>query len=232
MTIPMLSVTLPWDRQDVLSVRRIGGQSLSQNRDVLGEIAILHIRTRPHCLLDTGFRDHDVARLQIPMGDAARVSRSQGLGYLRTVPQHQLDGERALAQAHTKRFPFDQFHHQVIWADVVKGANVRMVEGGDCASLALEACDKLCVSDLNGHGTTEPGVGGAVHLAHTSGPEWQKTAACGLWLRVQCFYFFSAPGIDSVLLPSAGSQCSAYPILFPAYRAHRRGPGFSLGHSR
>jgi hypothetical protein len=49
-----------------------------------------------------------------------------------------LDWQRTL-----ERRPLDELHHQVVWTDVVKLADMRMIQSGDGAHFTLEAFRKL-----------------------------------------------------------------------------------------
>ena len=61
--------------------------------------------------------------------------------------------------------------------DVIKCANVRMVQGRDGARFALETffgfriCRKVLEQNFDGHGAVEACVPGAIHLAHAARPE-------------------------------------------------------------
>jgi hypothetical protein len=63
------------------------------------------------------------------------------------------------------------------FADVVKIADVRMIEGCDSASLAIESLAPVGVSrtrlqeDLDRDETIESGVVRPVHFAHAAGPK-------------------------------------------------------------
>ena len=83
-----------------------------------------------------------------------------------------------LRQSVGQRFSLDEFQHQPLNAvalfDAVDGGDVRMVQRGDHARLALEARDPVRVGgELGGQHldrdvTTELGVVGAVDLAHAA----------------------------------------------------------------
>ena len=92
------------------------------------EIEHLHARSR----------HQDVRGLQVAMHDAMLVGSGHGLGDLDRLVHR-------LAPGHGRRewLALDVLHDQVgrvaIVADVVEGADVRVVERGDRACLALEA---------------------------------------------------------------------------------------------
>ena len=102
--------------------------------------------------------------------------------------------QRAAAR-HTRleRFPLQQFEHQEAdgvvrdlavaargprdrrGADVIEGADVRMVKGGDRARLTFEALAQLRIGsqrgrqDLDRDAAIQPRVAGAVDFAHSTG---------------------------------------------------------------
>jgi hypothetical protein len=67
-----------------------------------------------------------------------------------------------------ERGALDQLHHQVVLTDVVKGADVGMVQGRNGASFALETLAELLAADLDGHGAMKPGVARGIHIAHAT----------------------------------------------------------------
>ena len=95
--------------------------------------------------------------------------------------QHLRDRQTALFDAGCERLPIEQRHHEVVdtvgVADVVEAADVRMLQCGHDAGLALEAAAQLRVaSGLGGEhlecdAAIEPRVTGLVDLAHAAGAE-------------------------------------------------------------
>src|SRR5687767_4599597 len=73
------------------------------------------------------------------MGDAALVRVCKGIGDLHAVAQHFAQGKRSTMQPAGERVPLQKLHHQIIVADVVERADVRMRKLGDCARLARQA---------------------------------------------------------------------------------------------
>ena len=63
----------------------------------------------------------------------------------------------------------DQFHDEVIWPDVVKLADIGMIERGHGARLALEALAELGLRDFDCDGAVEPDVASFVDLTHAAG---------------------------------------------------------------
>ena len=58
--------------------------------------------------------------------------------------------------------PSDQLHHQVVGADVVQRANIRVVQRGDRARFAFEAVAECSADCLPSHFTMQARVGGAI----------------------------------------------------------------------
>src|SRR6185503_6070569 len=83
----------------------------------------------------------------------------------------------AARDAVRQRLALEQLHDQIVVADVVEGADVRMVQRRDRLRLALEAraqIGSMCElrrQDLDGDAAIEPGVAGAVDLAHPARAE-------------------------------------------------------------
>ena len=88
-------------------------------------------------------RDHHVLGLQIPMHDAARVSRAEALGDLQRVRDRFARRNRAALEARAQRLAVNQLHDDERGAGVVAefedGEDVRMRELRDAYGLALEA---------------------------------------------------------------------------------------------
>ena len=79
-----------------------------------------------------------IRRLQVSMNDALLVGRVQRLANLHRVFQRLIGRHWAL-----DRSAIDILHHQVIWANVVKRADMGMVQRGDRARFTAEAFGKL-----------------------------------------------------------------------------------------
>ena len=119
-------------------------------------------------LHDPGRRDLDVGWLQVAMHDPVVVRRLQRLGDLPgdwdRVGRRNGTGSDPIGE----RGALDQLHHQVVLTDVVKGADVGMVQGRNRASFALETLAELLAADLDGHGAMKPGVARRIHVAHAT----------------------------------------------------------------
>ena len=95
--------------------------------------------------------------------------------------QNFVQRQRSSTEALRESFPFQKLHHQIVIAvlrtDVVKVADMRMVERGNGPSFAFHALlqfrrrRKMGSENLNGDGSIQAGVPGAIYLAHASGPQ-------------------------------------------------------------
>ena len=112
---------------------------------------------------------------------------------LRCVLERFVNRQRSTRHTRCQRLALEQFHHEITnrdqigvaaplvarkhgrFADVVKNADVRMVQRGDRARLTIEALAGLRVvrhmrrQHFDGHGAAEPRVARAVNLAHSPG---------------------------------------------------------------
>ena len=96
----------------------------------------------------------------------------QRLGDLSAVAQNLVDRQRTAAQTIGQRLAIEQLHDQIVLADVIERADVRMIELRDRLRFALEsqlevrAVGQLRRQNLDCHLTIEPCVASAVHVAH------------------------------------------------------------------
>ena len=99
--------------------------------------------------LDARFRHHHIARLQIPVNDSLAMRCGQRVSQLDRVGDRLIERQCASCEALGERPALDQFHHQVLGsiliADIVQGADVRMVQARDGARFAIEAAAELRV---------------------------------------------------------------------------------------
>jgi RNA polymerase sigma-70 factor (ECF subfamily) len=95
----------------------------------------------------------------------------QRAGDLRTIARRSFGSQRTLLELGGKRGTFDKLHHQVVRADVVQGANVRMVQSGDRSSFALETIAVALHCDLDGNYAPQPRIDSAIHQAHATGAD-------------------------------------------------------------
>ena len=95
------------------------------------------------------------------MGNALFVSGFESLRYLSGDFQGFIHGNRP-----RQCFPWHVLHDQVVGADVVEGADVGMVEGGDGVGFLLEAAGEADQRSLNGDVAVEARVASAPDFAH------------------------------------------------------------------
>jgi len=128
----------------------------------------VHLRERASLLrqpeiqqLDALFGHQNVRRLQISMRDASLVSGIQRIQNL----TGKLDGffER---QRPFQWSALDVLHHQIVWADVVQRADVRVIQRRHNASLALEPVSESSCATLMATHAIESGVPRLPHFSH------------------------------------------------------------------
>src|SRR5437667_10811698 len=100
------------------------------------------------------------------MYDAFFVRCLQRLGNLPRDGQSFGESDWTGCHSFGERRAINVLHHDKVWANVVQGADVRMIQCSDGAGLALEALAELLGGDLNGDDAVEAVVGGLVNLAH------------------------------------------------------------------
>ena len=99
------------------------------------------------------------------------VCRAESFENLSCEVERPLDRETSL-QAVTQSVAFHQLRYEVVRADIVKRANVRMIQGGDGASLLLKAVREVLPGELDRDVAAQPGVARLVHLTHAAGADW------------------------------------------------------------
>src|SRR5271169_2642070 len=121
---------------------------------------------------------HDVRRLQVAMDDALLMRLLQRLRDFRSDLQNLIKGQRTFRQALSQSLAFEILHHQevgaILRADVVKRADIGMLQRGNGFGLALHALFQFGVrgemrrQNLDGNDAVEPGVLGAIDFAHAA----------------------------------------------------------------
>ena len=109
------------------------------------------------------------------MSDARAMCSGQRVGNLNRVLEGLVERQRTFLQPTCECLSLQILHHEeidvVLTADVVQDADVRMIEGGDRARLAVEALPELWIvselwrQDFDCDGTIEAGIAGLVHFA-------------------------------------------------------------------
>jgi hypothetical protein len=131
--------------------------------------------------LGAGFRQHDVAGLQVPMRHAVAVRLVEGAGNLGPVLKHLRHWQRPLFQPRRQRLSFQVFHdnkiNAVLPADVVQRADVGMIQAGDGFGLALEtlpACrivGEMRRKNLDGNSAVQARIPRLIDFAHPARAE-------------------------------------------------------------
>ncbi len=115
------------------------------------------------------------------MHDAAPVSGRERARHLRADIDRLTNGDRLALHLLPERLPRDELGDDeraaVDLADVVDHEDVGMVERGGRPRLHVKAAEALGIArhrhrqQLDRHQTIEPGVAGAIHLAHAAGTD-------------------------------------------------------------
>src|ERR1700694_5114678 len=95
------------------------------------------------------------------MRDALAMRGIQRLQNLPGVFDSFLQRKRTL-----QRRSFDELHNQVIRSDIVKLADVRIIQSRDRTRLGLEPLRELLLRDLDRDDAIKPRVAGFIELAH------------------------------------------------------------------
>ena len=121
---------------------------------------------------------HDVGGLQVSVDDARAMRGDERVSDGDRVLKGLFHRHRPTGQPVRQRLPFEQLHDQEVdpvgLAQVVKHANVRMVQRGNGLRLALESFSPRGVFSqvmwkyLNRNRPVQTGVYGAVHFAHAT----------------------------------------------------------------
>ena len=128
------------------------------------------------------------------MDDRALVGGLQAFGDLDREVDGPGDVEGLPADHRSQRFPFEQLHHDertpVVFADLVDGADARVVQRGRDAGFAPHAIDGVrMIGEVGGQqlqrdGAMEPDVLGPIHDAHATAAELLGDAVMGNNLTV------------------------------------------------
>src|SRR5262249_2752966 len=108
-------------------------------------------------------RDLDVSGFQIAMGYALLMRRFERARDLPGVIERGFQWKRS-----ARRFALDEFHHQIVRPDVVKRADVRMIQRSNDSSFTLKPLAELFGGNFDRDFTAEARITGAVHLAHAA----------------------------------------------------------------
>jgi hypothetical protein len=151
-------------------------------RREIGRLVAAHELGQPEVehLDSTIRRDHHVRAFQVAMDDSAIVRMCKGLGQLHAVTDHVVDRQRPAGDPSAERRAVDDFHRDVGvavgFADVVDGADVRMIERGRGARLAQQALPPFRIrrqitrQNLESDVARQTGVVRAIDLAMPPAP--------------------------------------------------------------
>ena len=105
----------------------------------------------------------------------------EGVGDLRAVLEHVVQGQRPLDEALFERFAFQALHNDeidsILVADIMENADIGMIQAGYGFGFAFEALSGLGVrgqvvgQDLDCDLAVEAGVAGTVNFSHATGAE-------------------------------------------------------------
>ena len=153
-----------------LGAELLGGVVVSRFRTALGETEIEDLGT-------TLQSHHDVVRFQIAMGDSGDMGRVQAFSDLRRQIERLPQREARAAQGVARDQFADQIHHPTLFADIMQGHDVGMIQRRDGFGFALKSLPaglierKLGRQNFERHFTVQTRVTRAEHFAHAASPE-------------------------------------------------------------
>lgn len=116
--------------------------------------------------LDALRANEDIGRFQIAVRDAVAMRCVQGRENLPRQRSYPVQDHRT-----GQRPALDQLHDQVVGADVVQGADMRVIERGHRTRFTLESLAEARRRELDGDVAAQPRVAGAPDLTHPAGSE-------------------------------------------------------------
>jgi len=127
------------------------------------------------------FGEKKIFRLEVAMDYAFFVSGGQAVSDLQCVVECFASWDWSVAQTIAQGLAFEKLGDNVgrsfVSPDIENRENIRVVQGGGGQCLLLEAAEAVWIErnrgrqHLDGDFALEPGIAGAIHLAHASGPE-------------------------------------------------------------
>jgi hypothetical protein len=115
------------------------------------------------------------------MDNTRAMGRAQPIGDVNRNLQRLIEQERTFFQPMLQRLSFEIFHDEIgrpgLLADVIEGANMRMRELRDGASLTVEPLTKLGIGskgiaeDFDRDGAIQARVAVFVHFSHATGTD-------------------------------------------------------------
>ena len=117
------------------------------------------------------------------MDHPTAMSYVESAGDLSTIFEDLIDGQWAFFEALGEGFAFNASHNEVVdpvlVSDVVKNADVRVIEAGDGFGFTLKALFANWIvrhifwQNLDGDGTLKAQIAGAIHFAHSTCAKWR-----------------------------------------------------------
>ncbi len=102
------------------------------------------------------------------MDDAFFMRGFERVGDLTDDVEGFFERDRTFFYALSERLPLDQFHDEVVRTDVEQRADIGMIQRGDGSGFAFESFAEPFRRRLDRYVATDPGVMGAIHLAHAT----------------------------------------------------------------
>src|ERR1019366_2988406 len=118
--------------------------------------------------LRTACREKDVRGFDVAMDDAGRMGGAERVRKRKANVDEHSQLQRSAREPVMERLAFKQLHHEVVGANVVQRANVRMVQGRCRVHLSGEAIAETLGGNLDCHVAPHPRIVGAVHFAHAA----------------------------------------------------------------
>src|SRR5689334_23833 len=103
--------------------------------------------------LRAGLRHQNIRRLEVAMSNSLAVGAVERIRDLDAQTKHLLHRQRTF-----QNLALDVFHHEVVRADVMQRADVRMIQRGHGLRLPSETLAEALGGDLDGYDTVEPRV--------------------------------------------------------------------------
>src|SRR5215467_15934375 len=97
------------------------------------------------------------------MNDAFPVCGVERITNLRAIFQGLIQWQRS-----TKRLAVDVLHNEIVRTDIVKLADMRMVQRSDCPGFALESFAEVLTRSLDGDDAIETCVACLPHFTHSA----------------------------------------------------------------
>ena len=135
--------------------RRQRGVGFAERSALLGQAEVEQF--------DSLLGDQNIGRLQVAMGDALSMRGIESIENLAGVFDGLLQRKRTI-----QRRALNKLHYQIIGADIVELADVRMIQRGHRARFALEPFRKLLAGNLDGDRAVEARVARLVHFPHAA----------------------------------------------------------------